>query len=308
MSENATAQPSSINLNEYMDPTNDYLRKIGIWLIIAFIMPIIVQSYGGIRVFFMNIEGTFGGGVPLLLRFEMIYPLLAGLVMLMIAKQVRTTNRAVMILGAGLLPFLILLVDEQIREGIFSMMSNIPGAGMMGIQTLFSFGGVVCILAAAHALRVKPRVKTSINVAVVGAGLYILSLLIPVQGQFSFILPFKMMTFHDPSGTGIMFVSGLFSLVILAIMLYICYLCFKLLQPNTGRETTGNSIISWWIKILLAAGIYIAYIIIISVIKGGGGQLLSIITGIVKFIPWLLGLYLLIPLGVAEFLILGKEE
>jgi hypothetical protein len=279
------------------------IKGIGIALLIAFILPII-----GREIVFLNIQGLFEKSVPGFLKIELLYPLLAGLGLLRIAGMKRSPEKAAALISLGIFPFLLLLVDKSVREAFSGIAAGLPGGGSLGVNLILSALALFGILAGAQASRVRAEVDLGATVAAAGAGLYIVNLFIPVNGQFSFLQPFKLFGQKDPTGAGVMAIGGLVSLIVLALMVMAIIKCFQLLRSGADRKRLGNAIIKLWVAQFYVYGAFLLYVLIVGAAKSGGEagmMILSFLTAIPKFFLWILGLYLLIPLGFSELILLA---
>ncbi|MCK5056064.1 MAG: hypothetical protein KAT34_05375 [Candidatus Aminicenantes bacterium] len=80
------------------------IRLVGYFLLIGFFFPIWVQGFGTSKPVFINITGLGKGNI--LDTIGLLFPLIAGLVILYVGRNVETVVRPVVILSAGLLPVL----------------------------------------------------------------------------------------------------------------------------------------------------------------------------------------------------------
>lgn len=291
----------------FEDPTGKIITAIGIGLLIAFIFPIFVTGYRTSKLVFLNIEILGERGVPGMLIIQLLYPLIAGIAAIILAKRERSGGKALALVVIGILPFLILLASKDIQRAFGQITRNLPGGLSIGLALVLGTIAVFSILSGAHAARVKPANQIAGYVASLGAGLYFLTLLIPQYGEFSFIVPFKLMGTRDPSGMGIMFLSGLVALICLVLMIFAAGRCFLLLKPEAEKIRIGGSIIRLWFAQFYVYGAFILYIMIVTAGQGRGSDgliFITLIMSIIKFVPWILGLYLLIPLGISEFILL----
>jgi len=283
------------------DPADPLIYRLGIILLVAFFFPII-----GDKIVFFNIVGLWERGVPGIVRIELLYPLLAGAALLVLAKKARSMGRAAALLAIGLFPFLLMLASSEVRSGLASITRNLPGGGATGAQFLLSALAIFGILGGAHASRIRPEQTLGANVAIAGAGLYFITLFIPVNRQLPIIAPFKVMTSRDPTGYAIMFLSGLTALACMVLVVLACVQCFRLSDAASDRVKTGNTAIKLWFAQFYVYGAFLLYTMIVGLSRARGDaglMILSFLTAIGKFGAWVLGLLLLIPLGIAEFII-----
>lgn len=299
-------EPGS-GLNSWKNPGDSVTRMIkgiGIALLIAFVLPIII----GKEIVFLNIQGLFEKSVPGVLKIEFLYPLLAGLGALKIAQVKRSPKKAAVLISLGIFPFLFLLVDKSVREAFSGIAGGLPGGGSMGVNLILSALALLGILAGAQASRVRAKLDLGAHVAAAGAGLYVINLFIPIKGQLSFLQPFKQIGQSDPTGAGVMVIGGLVGLAALALMVMAVIKCFQLLQGAAERERLGKAIIKLWVAQFYVYGAFLIYVVIVGAGKSGGDAgmiLLSFLTTIPKFFLWILGLYLLIPLGLSELILVA---
>jgi hypothetical protein len=287
------------------DQADTLIRGFGIALLIAFFFPVI-----GDKILFISISGLWEKGVPDILRIEILYPLIAGAALISLARKARSVGRAAWILAIGAFPFLLLLVNGEVRSGLAEITKGLPGSGSMGANLVLSGLAAFAILSGAYASRVRPEQALGAHVAVAGAGLYFITLFIPVNKQFPLIAPFKMMVAHDPTKYGVMFISGLVVLACMALVILACLRCFRLPGPAAEREKTGTAVLKLWFAQFYVYGAFLAYGLIISLAQGrgeSGTMVLAFLTTLGKFGVWIIGLFLLIPLGIAEMIIAGAR-
>jgi hypothetical protein len=286
------------------DSVTRMIKGIGIALMIAFILPIFI----GKEIVFLNIQGLFERSVPGVLKIEFLYPLLAGLGALKIAGMKRSREKAAALIFLGIFPFLFLLFDKSVREAFSGIAGGLPGGGSLGPNLILSALAIFGILAGAQASRIRAKLDLGAYVAAAGAGLYVVVLIIPIKGQFPFLQPFKLLGQTDPTGAGVMVLSGLVSLAAMALMVMAVIKCFQLLQAGAERERLGNAIIKLWVAQFFVYGAFLIYVLIVGASKSGGDAgmvLLSFLTTVPKLFLWIFGLYLLIPLGLSELILLA---
>lgn len=302
---NDELRPALDSVTPGEDPTDSLLSKIGIGLIIAFILPLYAR-----KLVFLNFEVLGERGVPDLVKFELIYPLIAGIAACVLAKKARTIGRGWLILILGLLPFLIALSDDSVQRAVGEILNNLPGAGTGGGNMLLGLVGILGMLAGAWAVKIKADLEPAALIAAVGGGLYLVSLIIPTKGQLPILAPFKMFSTRDYTGSGVVAVSAIVTLICLALVIAAAVKCLLLPKSVGDRSSQAGTAIRLWAWQFPVYGIFMIYVIIVASGKGGadiGELFIAMALAIGKFFPWILGLYLLIPLGVAE-LLLGRPS
>jgi hypothetical protein len=296
------------SLTDVADPTRLILNAVGRGLIFAFFFPIFIIVGRSLKLVFLNFLVLQSSQSGLMLQFQALYPLLAGIAVLVLVRQKSSPRRAAAFLGIALLPVLVLLLSEEVRMAFSTLGKNITGGFSIGLQLIVSSLAIFAMLASAHTIRIQAAHRIAASLALIGGGLYFLSLLIPVQGKFLFLEPFRALTLNDPTGAGILIVAGLASLASLALMIYAAFTCFRIQkqEKDKHKEMMGKRIISLWVWHLLVSGMAIFYMIFIGIILGrsmADALLVMFVTALIKFVPWILGLYLLIPLGISEILL-----
>lgn len=302
------AKEPTTSLTDVADPTKLILNAVGRGLIFAFFFPIFVIAGGSLKLEFINIPALGSSQVGLMLKFQVLYPLLAGIAVLILVRLKSSPRRAGAFLGIAFLPVLVLLLSEEVRNAFSLLGKDITGGFSLGLHLIISSLAIFGMLASAHTIRIEANHRIAASLAVISGGLYFLSLLIPVQGKFVFLEPFRALTLNDPTGAGVFIVAGLASLTALALMIYAAVTCFQIQKQERDKhkEMMGKRIISLWVSHLLAYGTAIFYMIFVAIVKGapnGDALLLIFVTALIKFVPWILGLYILIPLGISEILL-----
>ena len=297
---------------EALDPTDFLIKLMGIGLLIGFICPILTGGYRGGRLVFLNIEGLFEKA-PFIFKFWLIYPLIAGIAIIYIAKQNRTPKRAASLIAIGLLPFLLLLANENVQQFIKESIQNIPGLDLPGWLLILSFLATLLLLAGLYAVFVKSKQTLACQLAAVGCGFHLVLLFIPNKGEFSFIAPFKLMFKRDRSGMGLNFLGGLVGLALIVIFIFLCIKCYQLLKqdrdPAVKKQDAGTALHLWFSRFYVYGAFFI-YIMFAALIKSSGSRgiqtVFVLLLAIIKMFPWIMSLFLLIPLGMAEFLIMKE--
>ncbi len=291
-----------------VDPTKKILLIIGIGLLISYILPIIVpDKTGSIKVMFLNIEIFSQSGVDKMIITQLFYPLLAGMLVIVLASANRSAVKALALIITGVLPVLVLFIAPEIREVLDKYLKESQGLIYMGLAMFLALTGATFILSGAHAARVKPAIKIAGFIAAIGAVLSLISNFIPIEGKFQVAQYVKLMTEDDLSGKGILFLYGLAGLMCIILLIIITIRCFQLLFAESDKVRIGKSIIHLWFVQLYIFGALYMYLIIATTNNSGYFLLLLIgsILLLVKIVAWIIGLYLLIPLGIAEFILLS---
>ena len=138
------------SLTDVADPTRLILNTVGRGLIFAFFFPIFVIVKGSLKLVFLNIPALGSSQVDLMLKFQVLYPLLAGIAVLILVRQKSSPRRAEAFLGIALLPVLVLLFSEEVRMAFSSLGKDITGGFSIGLHLIISSLAVFGMLASAH--------------------------------------------------------------------------------------------------------------------------------------------------------------
>lgn len=293
------------------DPTTFLLKLMGIGLLISFICPL-QTSHRKIRLVFLNIESLFKKA-PFIFKIELIYLLIAGIALLIIAKQKRSQVKAAGLAAIGLFPFLLLLASPDVQKFVGRSLRNVPGLNSPAWFLIISFVTTLLILAGAYAVFVKPGLTLACQIAAAGGGLTLLMLLVPRNGEFSFIAPFKLMFSRDRTGMGFNIAGGLLALVIIVITILYCIKCYQLLKQDREfavKRQDAGTVLHLWFSQFYVFGVFFLYIMLVALIRSSGSRgiiaIFNLILAIIKMFPWIMSLFLLVPLGIAELLIMKE--
>jgi ankyrin repeat protein len=300
--------------NKTTDITGVIIRVIAIGLLIAFFFPVIVLEDGTIRAAILNIEvffsAYFGGGkIPPMILVQLIYPLIAGFFLFKVARWKPGLGKGLTLSLTGLFPFLLILSNDKFQEGFGQVTGRASHGGLStGLIVLLLAAATFLILAGAYAVRLNPGNKTAGFAAALGGAIYIAYLIYTFVGQYIFIQPYAPAPPPPTARTGApgFTLFGFFILFNLALMLVIAAHCFLLTRKNTQKERMGKRIILlWFIQPFLVFAIIVHSLQSFSWGRGmaGFGFFVMAITAIIKITPWVLGLFLLVPLGLAELLV-----
>jgi hypothetical protein len=295
-----------------IEAVDRYIYIIGIALLYSFFFPVLISNYGGkVKLLFLNIQWTLQANIDWLLKLQLLYPLLAGFSLTVLAKRKRSPVKALAIAGLGVLPFLLFLVSDNTRYWFRNILRRILGPTTLEPIAILSALAVAAILAGAHVSRLKPKNNNATLVAASGAGLYILLRLIPVRGEFHFLIPLQMMFSRSSTYTELQFLSGLVALTVLVLMIIICYKSVLLVMKASHEKIrVGTSIIKLWFAQFYVYGGFLLYVAMVTTRTVGvsrGTYVIAMLLSIIKFFPWIMGLFLLIPIGLSELLLLAQE-
>lgn len=291
-----------------VDPTKKIITIIGFGLLISYILPILSFVSKSPQFVFFNIEAMSAGNLPKMVVFQLFYPLIAGLMAIVLAMIKRSGARAFALVVIGLLPAIVLLIEADVRD-FFGAIIKLPNIVSIGLYVIIGTAATFLILAGAHASRVAPANRIAGFAAALGAGLYIVAQCVPINGKFQIVETIKLLTGEDQTMMDLGFLSGVIGIISFILMLIIAVRCFQLLLQGGDNVRIGKSIILLWFLQIAIYGLLVLYILFSAPGNADMGEVKvlyfwGIIMLLIKFLPWVFGLYLLIPLGIADFILL----
>ncbi len=198
-----------------------HLVMLGFLLFLAFILPMAVAIGRDIQFDFMSLRGFASGDMPLLTRIELLYPLIAGVIVTVLGSAWEHRGRGVALLVLAALPFVVDAARPGHRESVRSV------ASLLVVATVF-------FVISSRARFYRPRWGVLYWVGLVAAGLFVAALLVPGKliGAFEGQSVYRFFTEDFFSGAfsaapgelqGLM-IAGLIMLVLfaIAIILALC--------------------------------------------------------------------------------------
>ena len=171
---------------------------LGIMLLLGFLLPVLYPNPfgGGTRATFLNFEILGESNAPGLVTFMFLYPGLAGIAVIVLALACRATARSVALIAVGVLPLVVLMLDQDVQKAA-AVMRQFPGSASIWVVVL-ALAGCGGILTGIRALHYRSSSWPAAIIGAIGGGLYLLSLFLPVlpkaMGRVCFAVPFKMFT------------------------------------------------------------------------------------------------------------------
>jgi hypothetical protein len=268
---------------------------LGIVLVaVGFLMPVLI----GPRWVAPNIELLGEDTAPALVKFFALYPALAGILLIIVAQTGRGLLRPISLLVAGVIPIVLLLADPDVGGMMDKLGDQLSGSAMaQGLVALLGWAG---LLAGSRALFYREENRDGLTIAMGGASLTLVALLIPVEmpgtGEsiVGIIFPFRLMAQVPLLGLGMLAQMGL---TILA-----CGFCFTLLKDREEARTVGHLVFIF----LICAPICAIAGMLGQIIYAGGldREAFAVMLLIsVKAVGYFLGLFLLIPVGLADLMV-----
>jgi hypothetical protein len=299
--------------------SSGFYRWLGLALLAAFFLPVIGPDAlgAGTRVLFINIEGLFqtdpSGGM---LKVQLLYPLIAGVAVLVLAGNLPQMSRSVWLLVLGVMPFILLFSSAEVRRGFemgFEQMTQGRSPILGGVIGLIAFAG---LFAGSRARALRPSSAAAAVLGAVGGGMFILSLFLTTPaGEMSLVQPFTMLFGERPRGmsagdSGVVVFMALVAIVHMLCLIGSSILC--LINASTTRTDAGPraalAFRLWvWSMLVLLVGFSVGLVIALS--EGVPAEAaMPAVTMIVKMLIWIAGLMLLALAGLTEVIVSGSPE
>jgi hypothetical protein len=273
------------------------INRIGYALLLAFIFPLYVPGILGASLEFPNI--TFLGKGGFLTTLGLLYPLLAGIVVLWAGRKIETLLRPVILLAAGLFPFVISFLST--RDFMSSSIMQYANEGtIISVLMILSLIGV---FVGSKLVSVTDHVTCRMIGGISGI-VFLAIVLLPV-GRSTTPIYFSIFKLFKASGE--LNLPGSAVLMALALLLiFTCYIIASVIaiinfssRPN-AHVTAVNSY-----KLVLYATLAFPITIVVAVLfsgEGGGGVKFSILTMLIKLTLWLGGIIGLIATALWDLL------
>jgi hypothetical protein len=269
---------------------------LGAVLLIAFFLPV----YAG-RFLMLNILELSEKGGPALIKVLAIYPVLAGIATLALARTAKGVNRSLPVLAMGLLVLILFYASPEIREDFRG--GSVPPAGLGGFIIIL---GMIGTFAGSRACSLRPASRLAATVGAVGAGLYLLGLILPTQpklGSIPLAAPFVLIfSFSEHfGGAFLVIVLALMSLAGMGLMIGASVLCLLNATPREDAGPRAQTAFRLWIWSLVVLVAMSLVPLVWAVFSGpfSATGLFSALSLIIKMDLHVFGLFFLILLGAA---------
>lgn len=287
-------------------PGRGGLVFLGAILILVFFHPLVEGRYPTIsgydrsvtyKVKFVNIEILLSDEhIPAMTRFITVYPLIAGIVILIAAVKAPRRVLNFILIGLGIILYLARLIGEYELQTINWLP---PGNGVGKFIDFLGEIGLTGLLAGSLARRHRPKSNIAAIMGIVGGVLFLGSLLLPIFftdiRATRFALPFHL--YGAKNGR----VAAMTLFMILSMLSWIvaCILCFAN-TPRRGTDSAKAMSIRafkyFWI------GAVLAFLTALFFMCGGiteASQFGIKMLGVSKNSFWVVGTFLMLPLGLA---------
>lgn len=272
------------------------INRIGYALLLAFIFPLYVPGPFGASLEFPNITNLGKGGF--LFTLNLLYPLLAGIVVLWAGRKIETLLRPVILLAAGLFPFVISLLSAR----DFMSDNIMKYANEETIITFLMILSLIGVFVGSKLVSVTDHVACRMIGGI--SGIVFLALVLLPVGRSTTPIYFSIFKLFKASGGSLPASAVLMALALLVI--FTCYILASIIaiinfssRPN-AHVTAVNSY-----KLVLYATLALPIAIVVAVLfsgEGGGSVKFFILTLLIKLTLWLGGIICLIAAALWDLL------
>jgi len=290
--------------------TKNQLTGIGVALIAAFFIPL--YFFGGLV--WPNIESLAEDRIDFGDKLLMIYPLLAGIGILIVSNKKRNLVSTILLILIAV--FALLLYGDSDLVKMFSKNrggSKLFSSGFISFLGLSSF---LLILGGAYAAGYLKQKKIGTYVTISGVGIFLISLL--VKGEMSRSIPlidsFRMMIspndyyrMYSVSSSEKVFIILLGSVFLISLLLKIfaSYSAYLMLREGTNYLESRNKVLKYWIwSILVPIIALLVGTLYFAADRGSAAELVGVALLIIKMLCWVGGVLFLLPLALSELLLL----
>ncbi len=265
-------------------------RVCALSLVLGFLLPILTPT----GVIFVNFYVLGVSGVPGTVIFLALYPLLAGIATFVAASSARGIARGLTMAGVGFLPILVFLAEKGSALGDLIPVDT-PSSFAAFITTISLFG----IAAAGITLCHQRENNLAVWIGATSGGLYILSLLVPKASSVESMpiyAPFLAMKARGflPLVAGLGLLTAMVLLILSCVFLMLRAFA-KPANPDFGRK---SFLMFMWAILALVATVFFG-----MTATSSGSSFIYIFVAFLKVFFWFMPGLILIPLGIADFLL-----
>lgn len=299
----------------YDQPTRSKrLCWLGVALLVAFFMPIYKPgfSFGPIQepssFEFINISGLFKDGVPGILKFMLIWPLIAGLGAIISSIVNKGFPRSIIFMALGITPVIVLASASEFQSG-FQVANNNFGS-VATISGMISVAAWIALVAGTRSLHYVNNRAARI-IAALGGVLYLASQFIPVNDVIPFIATFSAFgqdVFPGMKTSYIILCLGNV-LFMLAVMTAAGFCITSFFKREIAQRLGDLAFLSIVIGVLVMIFSIALAMMFAPSQQQPDGFFMMFVTASIKTLCWVFGLFFLVPLGLADLVInLHKEQ
>lgn len=286
------------------------LLVLGALLLIAFFMPI----FDGVNVVMPNpIELLKQAGVAFIIKVLTVYPLIAGVAVIVLAFALKGLARTLAVIALGLFPIVTFYLSNDARSLI----------GQSGDITLLIGGalaaaGMALILAGSRARRYRPSSLLGAVVGAVGGAVYVIAMVLPILpkefGRVPIVAPVVLIIGAGSSAEPVVTIAlGCLDLLAKIFLLVAAAVCLANAAPRPVpgiRTRVATRLWIWSVIVLFLLALVPAGADTYTALNSGtaiGQALLELVVPqvslLVKVALAALALFMLVPVGLTHLIV-----
>lgn len=310
-----------------------YLR-LGLILVVSFFLPMVTSAKSVIMLDFLSLRVLREEGIPALLKFMSLYPLLAGSAVILVAPRAKGLARPVALICIGLLPCvmpvdLAFLRAPSPREPLLAQelgLLLVAGGFMINAWGGLTALGIIGVYAGNRARYLRPKSTVALSVAAGGGAVYLASLLpigpgliwsvsSPLATALGFFLTDLARAYFvgtavwaPEMSAGLRVFIGLLLLLHVGLFISAAVLSLQNAAKGGGAGKRAQQAYSLWTG---GVGVLIGAFLAAFLYATAGGESWSILQGLslaLKMGLWVAGMFLLAPMGAAELIIVLSDS
>lgn len=269
------------------------LMILGSMLIAGFLLPVFgAGPRGDFRMEFVNLT-ALNQSPNVMATVMMLYPIIAGILLLVIASSVEGPMRGVAMVFLGLVP-VVYGVIEAVNSGVLRGFAIVPqGSILIAMIMLIGLYGVFI---GNRARWYRPDCKPAYVFALIGGCCLLVVLMAPLGEKPVFIEVFSALQGNIALGIGI----------IIPIYMMIAAGVISVINSHAKPLPTASNLGGWAFRLLLGSWVigFIVFLALQFMVQGLEVlELITVFSIALKGICWAGGILLLLPLGVTDMLI-----
>ena len=269
------------------------VSRLGAALLVAFIFPIVVSGFGATKLIFINIELIGKGDFMTVLG--LLYPLIAGGVVIWAGQNTTPLLRPLLLLGAGLFPFLMSLLNK--RDFMASSIREYSGEVTV---LLFMILSLIAVYVGSRIVSATDHVSGRLTGGLAGL-LFLVLVLLPVSGGTP---PYFGLFGLLKTGSRVNLPGSLMLLGLTLIGIFTCYIFASLIavlnfsyRPNSQQTAANGAKLVFYATLALPSSILLAVLF-----SGGRGIFMTMFTTLVKMTLLLGGIIGVIIMGLLDLI------
>lgn len=273
------------------------VNRIGYALLLAFIFPLYVPGILGASLEFPNI--TLLGMGNFLTTLGLLYPLLAGIVVLWAGRKIETLLRPVILLAAGLFPFFISFLNT--RDFMSDSIMRYANEGT--IITFLMILSLIGVFVGSKLVSVTDHVACRMIGGI--SGIVFLSIVLLPVGKSTTPIYFSIFKLFK-AGSEVNLPGSVVIMALALLAIFTCYILASVIaiinfsSRPSAHVTAVNSY-----KLVLYATLALPLTIVVLVLfssEGGGGVKFMILTLLIKLTLWMGGIITLLATALWDLL------